>query len=152
MVVLVLPQTVDSVSHEATKSDKQCGRQCAVHRRCEFAELAFPGPSDDGNAEKSDGNTDEHRGGQLAESVLFGEERIDEHRSHDGAQSGTGAQGDRLSEGYAEVAHGQTEGKSAYSPKYSEKHSHGHMETVGTGQQLYKTMTGRHGQLSAQQR
>ena len=156
MVVLILPQAIDGVGHEATKCDKQCGGQRAVHGRRQFTEvdvlaelqsyvettahetgeqcdgdalrevevldgfalllfrecccLAFPGPSNDGNAEKSDGDTDEHRGSQLVEGVLFGEESVDEYRSHDGAQSGTGAQGDRLSEGYTEVAHRQTEG------------------------------------------
>ena len=190
MVVLILPQAIDGVGHEATKCDKQCGGQRAVHGRRQFTEvdvlaelqsyvettahetgeqcdgdalrevevldgfallffressrLALSGPSDDGNAEKGNSDTDEYRGGQLAESVLFGKERVDEYRSHDRAQPRTGTQGDGLSEGNTEVAHRQTKGQSAYAPKHPKEHCHGHMKAVGTCQQLYETMTRRH--------
>ncbi len=56
------------------------------------------------------------------------EEDVEQHRTHDGTETCAGSQGDALTQCHAQVAHGETEGQSAYAPEYTEEHGHRHIE------------------------
>ena len=76
------------------------------------------------------------------------EEDVQQHRAEDGAETGTGTQGYRLSEGHAEVAHRQSEGQAAHTPEHAEEDGHPDVERLVGGEQLTEGVPCRHGQQS----
>ena len=82
---------------------------------------------------------------------MFGEEDVEQHRSHDGAQSGTGAKGDALSESDSKVTHGESEGKASDTPKHTEEHGHRDVERIVGREQLAKGVPARHGEQGTSQ-
>ena len=86
------------------------------------------------------------------ESVQFGEEEVEQHRSHDGTETGTGPQSDTLPQCDSEITHRQAEGQTTYTPQYSEENSHPNVKGIGGSKQFEQTVSRRNGQQSTQER
>ena len=84
--------------------------------------------------------------GWQEEIVEFGKEDVEQHRSHDGAQSGAGAEGYRLSQRHTQVAHRKAERQSANAPEHAKEDGHPHIERRSLGKQSEERLTFRNSQ------
>ena len=74
------------------------------------------GHADDGDAHECYHHAENHAEGERREGVHLREEYVEEHGTHDGAQSGASAEGDALAESHTQIAHGEAKGESAHTP------------------------------------
>ena len=81
--------------------------------------------TDDSNTNERYDNANHDRCGKIARTA-------EEERCQDRAQAGAGAKRERLTEGYAQIAHRETEGKTSYAPQNAEQGSQGTLLWVGS--------------------
>ena len=93
--------------------------------RCRLHAASY---TDDGDTEQGDYHTEDDAEGERWKGIQLREEDIEQHRTHDGSETCAGSQGDALTQCHTQVAHGETEGQSAYAPEYTEEHAHSYVE------------------------
>ena len=112
--------------------------------------LEKTGITDDADAQESDGHAKEHGKRERGEGIELGEEHIEQHGAEDGAQTGTGAEGNALAEGHTEVTHGEAEREAAHAPEDAEEDGHPDIERLIGAEQLAEAMTRGHGEQGAE--
>ena len=108
--------------------------------------------ADDCNTDESYDNSKYYRKCKLWQRVIFREEDVEQHRSHDCTESGASSEGDWLAESHAKVAHWKSERQTAYSPQRSEKYGHPDVERLVRCEKLAERMSGRYGEKCAEKR
>ena len=116
------------------------GERRGLHRAC---------CSDDGDADECDHHAEDDGEGERLQCVELREEDVEQHGAENRAETSTGAEGYRLSEGHAEVAHGESERQAAHTPQHAEEDGHPDVERLLGGEQLTKAVPCRYCQQGA---
>jgi len=106
------------------------------------------GDADDGDADERHDDTDDDGAGKVMGMP-------GEYGAQDGAEGGTGTEGDALAQGDAEIAHRKAEGQAAHAPQRTEQDGHPGGLGVGVhqGEQVAEAAAGPgQGQQGAEKR
>ena len=106
----------------------------------------------DGNTQQGDSHAQQYRSGQTGQGSLLWEEDIEQDGTHHCTQSGTCSQGNTLSQGHAQVTHGEAKGETAHTPQNTKEDGHADIERVLRRDKFTEAMSLRNSQECAQQR